>query len=306
MGLTERQGEPDGWLNRSLAVLERDNRQRQLGLSVGASVPLILRGAVPVGEWEPPTLKPVATDLIATLTRLYEKDALLGPALRDGVKAQMLSDQVLGPDLGRPPGPAAQPTPADMAGTDPMQTGLDAATRPPGPRLPGQAYAIMAQAAGGLLAAPDGPRVAVLDIGGWDTHVYQGTTKGRLFNNLTILATSIDKLKTSLGPAWRKTAVVLVTEFGRTVAPNGAKGTDHGTASVMLAMGGAVRGGRIAGDWPTLDNLVENRDLRMATDSRAVMKGILRDHLGVDRRSLDSVIFPDSASVRPVEGLIRT
>jgi uncharacterized protein (DUF1501 family) len=109
----------------------------------------------------------------------------------------------------------------------------------------------------------------------------------------------------ALGPAWKDTVVVAVTEFGRTVAVNGNNGTDHGTASAMLVMGGAVKGGRVAGDWPDLANLNENRDLRVAVDSRSVLKGILRDHLGIDRAALNTRVFPDSASLRPIDGIVR-
>jgi uncharacterized protein (DUF1501 family) len=112
-------------------------------------------------------------------------------------------------------------------------------------------------------------------------------------------------LRKSLGPAWAKTVVVCVTEFGRTVAPNGTGGTDHGTASVTLVMGGAVNGGRIAGDWTGLDQLEENRDLRAATDIRAVLKGVLRDHLGLTQSALDGKVFPESGAVRGMPGLVR-
>ena len=119
-------------------------------------------------------------------------------------------------------------------------------------------------------------------------------------------ADGLDALAKALGPHWQRTVVVAVTEFGRTVAPNGNNGTDHGTASALFVMGGAVKGGRIAGDWPGLDRLEEDRDLRVATDSRAVLKGILRDHLGIDAAALGTVVFPDTGSLVPVGGLIRT
>jgi uncharacterized protein (DUF1501 family) len=99
--------------------------------------------------------------------------------------------------------------------------------------------------------------------------------------------------------------VVTVTEFGRTVRVNGTNGTDHGTASLMLVLGGAVKGGCIAGDWPGLGRLQDDRDLRVATDSRAVMKGLLRDHLGLDAPHLASRVFPDSAGIKPMDGLLR-
>ena len=142
-------------------------------------------------------------------------------------------------------------------------------------------------------------------MNGWDTHVNQGAETGRLAQNFAGFAAGLDAMAKVLGPAWKDTVVVAVTEFGRTVAVNGNNGTDHGTASAMLVMGGAVKGGRVAGDWPGLANLNENRDLRVAVDSRSVLKGILRDHLGVDRAALDTKVFPDSASLRPIDGIVR-
>jgi uncharacterized protein (DUF1501 family) len=171
-----------------------------------------------------------------------------------------------------------------------------------GPR----AFKPLAEAAGKLLAAPDGPRIAALEMGGWDTHVNQGTTAGRLAPNLAGLAEGLQGLAQALGPAWKETVVVAVTEFGRTVAVNGNNGTDHGTASTMLVLGGAVRGGMIRGDWPGLDRLEDDRDLRVATDSRAVLKGVLRDHLGIDLATLDRKVFPDAGGSKPVDGLVRT
>jgi len=285
MGLTERRGQPTGWLNRALTDIQGGDRQRRLGLAVGPSIPLMLRGGVAVASWEPPNLKAADPTLLASLTQMYAADKLFGPALADGIKAQNLDDEVLGANSM---GPDGKPRFAKAGGYGP------GAFRP------------MAEAAGGLLAAADGPRVAVIDMGGWDTHVGQGTVKGRLADNLRGLGDGLAQLKTSLGPAWSRTVVLVMTEFGRTVAPNGTNGTDHGTASVALLLGGAVKGGRIAGDWPGLDQLEENRDLRMATDLRAVAKGVLRDHMGVAPAHLDSVVFPGSAAVRPMGGLVRT
>jgi uncharacterized protein (DUF1501 family) len=289
MGLVERHGAPTGWLNRALidiqgTDIQGGDRQRRLGLAVGPSVPLMLRGGVAVASWEPPNLKAADPTLLAALTQMYAGDRLLGPALADGIKAQNLDDEVLG--TGRM-GPDGKPRFAQAGGYGP------GAFRP------------MAEAAGDLLAASDGPRVAVIDMGGWDTHVGQGTVSGRLAQNLQGLGEGLAQLKTSLGSAWARTAVLVLTEFGRTVAPNGTNGTDHGTASVALLLGGAVKGGRIAGDWPGLDQLDENRDLRMATDLRAVAKGVLRDHLGVSPAHLDTAVFPDSAAVRPMGGMVR-
>jgi uncharacterized protein (DUF1501 family) len=275
-GLSAKARMSDGWLNRALSLLPKEKDGRRLGLAVSGAVPLILRGSVPVASWEPAGLRDASPDFIAALAQLYKPDPLLGPALADGLKAQSFSETVLGDDMPRGKG------------------GFGA-----------KSFAPLASAAGKLLAAADGPRVAVLEMGGWDTHVNQGAENGRLAQNLDGYAAGLDALAQALGAAWRETVVVAVTEFGRTVAVNGNNGTDHGTASVLLVMGGAVKGGRIAGDWPGLDRLEENRDLRVATDSRRVMKALLRDHLGLDTASLDRKVFPETASLRPMDGLVR-
>jgi uncharacterized protein (DUF1501 family) len=109
-----------------------------------------------------------------------------------------------------------------------------------------------------------------------------------------------------MGDAWHETVVVLVTEFGRTARLNGNDGTDHGTATVALLAGGALKGGRVIADWPGLKDadLYEKRDLRPTTDLRAVLKGLLADHLCADQRRLEASVFPDSGSVKPLQGLL--
>jgi len=161
-------------------------------------------------------------------------------------------------------------------------------------------------AAGRLLAAGDGPRVAVLELGGWDTHVGQGLAKGRLAEALAKLAGGLNALAVALGPVWRDTVVVAVSEFGRTVAANGTGGTDHGTGGVALLLGGKVAGGRVLGRWPGLSAaaLYQGRDLAPTTDLRAVFKGVLRDHLGIAPTALDGTIFPDSGAIAPLGGLV--
>jgi uncharacterized protein (DUF1501 family) len=274
-GLAAKERISDGWLNRALALMRAGDRR--IGLAVGGAVPLILRGAVPVASWEPAGgLRDASPEFLSALAQLYAKDALLGPALADGLRAQNFSQAVLG-------GNAA-----------PEARGF-------GPKN----FAPLAEAAARLVAAPDGPRIAVLEMGGWDTHVNEGAATGRLAQNLEGLSGGLDALARAMGPAWDDTVLVAVTEFGRTVAVNGNNGTDHGTASVLLAMGGRVTGGRIAGDWPGLTQLEDNRDLRVATDSRRVMKALLRDHLGLDPARLDRTVFPNTVTLRPMDGLLR-
>lgn len=278
-GLSAKRGITDGWLNRALAPLQKG--KDRLGLAVGGATPLILRGAVPVASYEPAGFHEAAPGFIDAVAQLYADDKLFGPALQEGLKAQTFSDGVLA---------------ASLTGGDTMKGAGGF-----GPK----AFKPLCEAAGKLLAADGGPRIAAMDMGGWDTHVGQGAETGRLAANFQGFAEGLDALAQSLGDAWRETVVVTVTEFGRTVHVNGTNGTDHGTASLMFVMGGAVKGGRIAGDWPGLVQLQDNRDLRVTTDSRSVMKAILRDHLGLDGRYLATRVFPDTGGIKPIESLLR-
>ena len=142
-----------------------------------------------------------------------------------------------------------------------------------------------------------------MELNGWDTHVAQ---MARLEPPLRGLDAGLGALKTALGPAWRRTAVLVVTEFGRTARVNGDKGTDHGTATVAFVLGGAVAGGRVRADWPGLGpgKLFENRDLAPTIDVRAVAKGLLAGHLGLSGDALARV-FPDSGVATPMGGLLR-
>jgi len=167
-------------------------------------------------------------------------------------------------------------------------------------------FAEIAGSAARYLARPDGPRVGALALNGWDTHVNEGTLNGRLSGLLGALDGALAAIETNAGPAWRDTVVLVVTEFGRTARLNGSAGTDHGTATIALLAGGAVKGGRVIADWPGVGagQLHENRDLRPTTDLRAVLKGVLRDHLRVDEAALANIILPASAAARPLNGLV--
>jgi uncharacterized protein (DUF1501 family) len=162
------------------------------------------------------------------------------------------------------------------------------------------------QLVAGLIARGFGTRIFYVSLDGFDTHASQGASKGQLANRLAYVDQLFAGLKGGLGPAWNDTAVVMATEFGRTARINGTSGTDHGTASTLLLAGGSLKRGGIVGDWPTLaDNrLFENRDLAPTLEVRSVFKGLLRDHLGVEKAKLDSLVFPDSQSVAASDGLI--
>ena len=161
--------------------------------------------------------------------------------------------------------------------------------------------------AGRLMRSDGGPEIAVIEAGGWDTHANQGAAKGALATRLGGLDRALQSLAEELGPLWPRTAVLVVTEFGRTAAVNGTRGTDHGTGGCALLVGGAVRGGQVIADWPGLRRsaLLDNRDLRPTLDLRSVFKAVLSEHLHIDANTLTKRVFPDSSGARPLQGLMR-
>jgi uncharacterized protein (DUF1501 family) len=163
-------------------------------------------------------------------------------------------------------------------------------------------------AAGKLLADAAGPRVAILDTDGWDTHAYQGASGGSLAGHFANLAVGLTQLRNGLAASWRDSVVVVVTEFGRTAAINGSSGTDHGTGPVAMLLGGAVRGGRTVTPRPGLAtrHLFEGRDLAPTTDIRVILKGVLRDHLLLPKRHIEDQVFPNSRAAGGLPRLIRT
>ena len=259
-----------GWLNRVAGLMPAARGGSDTALAVGSTVPLLLRGAAPVGSWLPKSFAEPQPDLYARLLALHHGDPVTGPAMAEGLKERGFTEVA-------------------MQGAAPVDNKF--------------AFASLCGAAGRLLAAPDGPRLAALEIGGWDTHAGQ---KNRLTGPLRQLDEGMVALKQSLGEAWGKTAVLVMTEFGRTARVNGNNGTDHGTGTVAFVLGGAVAGGRVQANWPGLaaGNLFENRDLQPTVDLRAVTKGVLRQHFGLDGRAL-AVVFPESERAVAVSGLLR-
>jgi uncharacterized protein (DUF1501 family) len=167
-------------------------------------------------------------------------------------------------------------------------------------------FAESAGTAARFLAKPDGPRVGAVGFIGWDTHINEGAASGQLANLLGALDGALAAIETNMGDAWRETVVAIITEFGRTARINGTNGTDHGTGTVAFLAGGALRGGRVVADWPGLKDaqLYQGRDLKPTTDLRAILKGLLHDHLRVEQSVLASTVFPDSADVTPTAGLV--
>jgi uncharacterized protein (DUF1501 family) len=268
----------DGWLNRALPALPvaRERTTEQIAMALAQNVPLVLRGPARVNSWAPSRMPEADSDTLQRIADLYSEDSYFASRLQ----AALAADEVANAEMG------------GMA---------------KGRRDPGRDVAALAAAAGKFLAAADGPRIAVIEAGGWDTHANQGAEQGQLANRLRGLDQGLESLRTALGPAWRDTAVLVVTEFGRTVAVNGTRGTDHGTATCAFLVGGAVAGGRVIADWPGLSGgaLYQGRDLKPTLDLRSVFKGVLAQHLGLAESDLGERVFPESRQARPLEGLIR-
>jgi uncharacterized protein (DUF1501 family) len=278
-----------GWLNRALAAIEPGGRidmQGRPAFAVGPITPLVVRGPAPVLSWVPPRLPPVSDDTTMRLLDLYRHT--------DPTFARVLEERVGLAAIAKAGGMNSEPSPERPV----IQGGGIAQVR--------TYFADAAGAAAKFLAGAEGPRVGALAFDGWDTHVDEGAVKGRLANLLGALDGALAAVETNMGDAWHETVVVLVTEFGRTARLNGNDGTDHGTATVALLAGGALKGGRVIADWPGLKeaDLYEKRDLKPTTDLRAVLKGLLADHLRADERRLEAAVFPDSGSVKPLQGLL--
>ena len=272
-----------GWLNRALASLQPAGRVTGGGkdaFAIGPIAPLVVRGPAPVLSWTPRRLPPASDDTLTRVLDLYRHtDPMLARALEERL------------------GLATIARAGGMDGQQPRAAGA------------GQVRAYFAESAGmaaKFLARPDGPRIGALAFDGWDTHADEGVMSGRLANLLAALDGAIAAIESEMKETWRDTVVAVITEFGRTAHINGTDGTDHGTATVALLAGGALKGGRVVADWPGLKpaNLHEGRDLKPTTDLRGVLKGVLKDHLRVDEAVLASKVFPESGRVKPVAGLL--
>jgi uncharacterized protein (DUF1501 family) len=297
-GATAAYGTDSGWLNRALQAL---GPGKVKAISVGATAPLVLRGPVEAASWSPGPGAGRDSRLPGILQDLYADDPQLSQALAAGLATESMAK------LASADAKAALA--ADAVGSEATAGAqIDAggaALRPvlrQGLPMARQLGATLA----GFMIQPDGPQVAAVSIDGFDTHANQGASQGQLATRLAYLDAALDGLAEGMGPAWRETAVVVATEFGRTARVNGTNGTDHGTASTALLLGGGLARGGIVGDWPTLaaGKLFEDRDTTPTLDMRGLFKGLLAGQFGLDRRALDTAVFPDSAGVAPVAGLV--
>ncbi|MBB2999297.1 uncharacterized protein (DUF1501 family) [Paraburkholderia tropica] len=234
-------------------------------IALAPTVPLALRGAAHATSYAPSALPAASDDLLTRVSALYESDAQLRGLWTSAMNARGLAGDA-------------------SAKQDPASLGKLAAD---------------------FLARPDGPRIAMIETGGWDTHSAQNA---RLGNQLKALDTMLAALRSGLGPVWDKTGVLVATEFGRTAAANGTGGTDHGQGSVAMLMGGAVAGGRVIADWPGLRHadLYEGRDLKPTASLDALIAGAAAESLGLDPQRTAAALFAEAGTTRPMTGLIRT
>lgn len=267
-----------GWLNRALSVLPAGDKLKvPNGLAVGQTTPLILAGPADITSWAPQRYPDATDDTVHRLLALYEaRDPELAKALATGVATDRVADAATGGGAKLERGPQG-------------------------------VFVAQARAAAQFMAMPDGPRIAAMSFDGWDTHADTGPRDGRLARLLGGLDAAIGALEEGMKSVWKDTVIQIVTEFGRTAHENGTDGTDHGTATVAFLIGGAVVGGRVIADWPSLaeGSLWQGRDLKPTIDLRSIWKGVLVDHLGLGERTINETVFPGSAAVHAMRGLIR-
>ena len=255
----------DGWMNRLVNLLPHAGKEP---IAFAPTVPLALRGAAAVTSYAPSALPQANDDLLLRVQQLYASDPQLHALWSAAMDARSMAS--MSAEARNQQNPAA-----------------------------------LGRMAAGFLAQANGPRLAMIETSGWDTH---GAQNGRLTNQLKSLDAMVGGLRDGLGDAWSQTVVVVATEFGRTAAANGTGGTDHGTASAALLAGGAVQGGRVIADWPGLSAaaLYEGRDVRPTMDLDALIAALAADTFSLDRERVGRALFPRIATGKPLPSLLRT
>ena len=234
-------------------------------IAFAATVPMALRGKIEVASYAPSALPQASDDLLMRVEQLYAEDPQLHSLWTAAMEANNMADGV-------------------VAKQDPVSFGRLAAS---------------------FLAKADGPRIAMIETGGWDTHTGQ---EGRLTRQLKSLDIMVAAIRDGLGATWQKTTIVVATEFGRTAATNGTGGTDHGTGSVAMILGGDVNGGRVVTDWPGLStsNLYEGRDLKPTTNLNTLIASITGAGFNIDPARISRTLFPETNTSKAIEGLLRS
>jgi len=236
-------------------------------IAFSPAVPMALRGAAEVTTYAPSALPQANDELMMRVEQLYASDAQLHAIWSSALSARGMAGGMAG-------GPNRDP-------------------------------AVLGRMAAGFLARADGPRIAMIETGGWDTHSGQNA---RLAGQLRSLDGLLGGLHEGLGAAWAETVILVATEFGRTVASNGTGGTDHGTGAAAMLLGGAVQGGRVVADWPGLApaSLLEGRDLRPTLGLDTLIASACAEAFQIEPERTTRVLFPDVARARPLSGLLRS
>jgi uncharacterized protein (DUF1501 family) len=240
-------------------------KQKAVPVALAPIVPMALRGPAETSSYAPSALPEPSDDLLARVGLLYQRDPLLHPLWSAAMETRSMATK-------------------SERGQDPAALGKLAAA---------------------LLARADGPRIAMIETGGWDTHTRQTARLALLLKGFDAMLAA---MRDGLGKSWAKTTVLVATEFGRTAAENGSGGTDHGTASLAMLIGGAVKGGGILTDWPGLApaNLYESRDLKPNMALDALIAGAAGETLSVDPDLVMRTIFKEGTGAKPITGLIRS
>jgi X-X-X-Leu-X-X-Gly heptad repeat protein len=275
-----------GWMN-GLAQALPDNHSPTRALSFGNVLPKIFQGkydvaAIPVGIQAGGGNAVSNPRLEQAFSRLYGTTPALNGLYKQAVAARagVMQDLQSGQDLQKEMEASANGAP-----------GADG-------------FAAETAKAAGMMRQDPNIQLLFMDVGGWDTHVQQGNARGQLANKLGKLGDGIAALAEGLGPAFDNTAILIVSEFGRTVAENGNAGTDHGHGNVAWLLGGGVKGGKVWGSWPGLgeDRLYQGRDLAVTTDFRALVGAVIAGHFGLDDRHIGAII-PEYARDPALGGL---
>ncbi|MBC7698169.1 MAG: DUF1501 domain-containing protein [Bacteroidia bacterium] len=234
-------------------------------IAFASTIPMALRGKAEVTSYAPSALPQASDDLLMRVSQLYAEDAQLHSIWSAAMDAKNMSDDTSNKQ-------------------DPASFGKLAAS---------------------FLERADGPKVAMIETGGWDTHTAQ---EGRLARQLKSLDTLMAALRDGLGDTWATTTVVVATEFGRTAAANGTGGTDHGTGASAMILGGDVKGGRVIADWPGLNNsnLYEGRDLKPTMNLDVLIASAAGQSFGIEPMKVAKILFPESTIAKPLEGLFRS
>ena len=254
----------DGWLNRLLGLLPKEQSE---AIAFSPTIPLALRGTIQVEAYATAKLPQPPDDLLMRVSQLYATDTQLHTVWESALQTANM---------------------ADMAGGGQNSQQPEA----------------LGKLVGDFLSQAQGPRIAMIETGGWDTHSAQ---QSRLSKQLADLDTLIASLKQSLGTHWQQTLVIVATEFGRTAAANGTGGTDHGTGAAMLTFGGGLpaitarnkrwAAGKVIADWPGLSNsqLYQGRDLQPTIALDKAIAELVSAHYGLDDTLVSRTLFPATA-----------